>query len=60
MAHGHRGTSGDRGAPALPSKAEAVDAHIRQNLPYLAYVAIAGTVGLVVGALWGRQREAHQ
>lgn len=51
--HGHRDTSGGQ-AMAL-NKSEAVDAHIRQNLPYLAYVAIAGTVGLVVGAVMARK-----
>jgi membrane protein len=50
--HGHRDTSG-----AAPTKPEAVQAHMRQNLPYLAYVAIAGTVGLVVGAVWARNEE---
>jgi membrane protein len=46
--HGHRDTSG-----AL-TKEEAVDAHIREHMPYVAYVAIAGTVGLAVGALLAR------
>jgi membrane protein len=52
--------SGSAAGPAVAaqgalSKPEAIDAHVKQNLPYLAYVAIAGTVGLVVGAVWGRQ-----
>jgi membrane protein len=51
--HGHRDTSGAQPQPTP----QAVQAHVRQNLPYLAYVAIAGTVGLLVGALWARQEE---
>lgn len=46
-AHGHRDTSG----PPLPAEANAsADAEIKRGLPYIAYVAIAGTIGLVVGA----------
>jgi membrane protein len=52
--HGHRDTSG------AMTKPEAVDAHIREHLPYLGYVAIAGTVGLAVGALWARNHDAGQ
>ncbi len=58
--HGSRAGAADRNlasAGAL-SKAEAVDAHVKQNLPYLAYVAIAGTVGLVVGAVWARHETS--
>lgn len=51
--HGHQGISG-----AL-TKTEAVDTHIRQNLPYLAYLAIAGGVGLVVGAVMARNSNSH-
>jgi membrane protein len=51
--HGHRDTSGEL------TKSEAVDAHIKQNLPYLAYVAIAGTVGLAVGALMMRKSNGQ-
>jgi membrane protein len=49
LEHGHRDSSG-----APPSRAEAVDAQVREGLPYLAYVAIAGTIGLVVGAVMAR------
>jgi membrane protein len=45
------------GTAVALSKPEAINAHVRQNLPYLAYVAIAGTVGLVVGAVLARQYE---
>jgi membrane protein len=45
------------GTAVALSKSEAIDAHLQQNMPYLAYVAIAGTVGLVVGAVWARQYE---
>lgn len=47
LAHGHRDTSG---APRYASPNEAANAQIKQNLPTLAYVALAGTIGLVVGA----------
>jgi membrane protein len=40
-------------------QAEAINAEINRNLPTLAYVAIAGTVGLVVGAAWARS-EGHE
>jgi membrane protein len=49
LEHGHRDSSG---APL--SRAEAVDAQVKEGLPYLAYVAIAGTIGLVVGAVMAR------
>jgi membrane protein len=50
----------DQPAAGDLSHADAVDDHIRQNMPYLAYVALAGTLGLVIGALWARHdlREA--
>jgi membrane protein len=54
MAHGHRDTSGDTHELTRP---EAIQAHVRQNMPYLVYVAIAGTVGLVVGAVWARNED---
>jgi len=50
--HGHRDSAGAaRGKKADPA---AIDAHVKKNLPYLAYVAVAGTVGLAVGALLTR------
>ncbi len=52
VAHAHRDTSG-----ALMTEPEAIRAHVRQNLPYLAYVAIAGSIGLVVGAVWARSGD---
>lgn len=55
--HGHRDTSG---AGSALTKSEAIDADIRQNLPYLAYVAIAGTVGLAVGMLMARNSNASR
>jgi membrane protein len=48
--HGHRDTSGGD----AEDSPEAIEADIREHLPYLAYVAIAGTIGLVVGALLAR------
>lgn len=60
--HGHRDSSGAAGATEqLPAAAKnaAVNAHIRQNLPYLAYVAIAGTIGMAVGALAARSYYAE-
>jgi membrane protein len=48
--HGHRDTSGHP-----PEEGpEAIHAQVEEGLPYLAYVAIAGTVGLIVGALLAR------
>jgi len=47
----HRGTSGALTTSGAMTKSEAVDAHIKEHMPYLAYVAVAGTVGLAVGAL---------
>lgn len=48
--HGHRDTSG---APPEDSP-EAIHAHVKQGLPYLIYVAIAGAIGLIIGALAAR------
>jgi membrane protein len=48
--HPHRDTSGQ--APG--SKQEAVQEHIQEHMPYLAYVAVAGTIGLAVGAFLSR------
>jgi membrane protein len=56
-AHGQRDTSG-AGGQSL-DKTQAIQAHVQQNLPYLAYVAIAGTIGLAVGALLARN-GAHE
>jgi len=50
----------DRGTSGLPTKPEAIHTHVRQNLPYLAYVAIAGTVGLIVGAVWAREERPYE
>jgi len=46
-------------SPAL-SRAEAINAEINRNLPVLAYVAIDGTVGLVVGVAWARSEERYE
>lgn len=54
----HAGTGrAEPGTAVALSKPEAINAHVQQNLPYLAYVVIAGTVGLVVGAVLARQYE---
>jgi membrane protein len=45
--HGHRDTSGN----PPEEDPEAIHAHVQEGLPYLAYVAIAGAVGLAVGVL---------
>jgi membrane protein len=45
--HGHRDTSGN----PPEENPEAIHAHVQEGLPYLAYVAIAGAVGLAVGVL---------
>jgi membrane protein len=54
--HGsHAGMArGDQDRPRALTKTEMVDAQIKEAQPYLAYVAIAGTVGLVVGAVLAR------
>jgi membrane protein len=58
VAHGHRGTSGKKTAPA-PSGSVMSHGHVPNSLPYIMLIATAGAVGLAVGTLGGRIRSAY-